>query len=187
MSRWPSTTLGQFQAVALAILLHLWASNAHAEEQRCTELGASCVCSEPLNTTTFAGGPDFWNPADSTTKQCSVEPASIGGAIVRTSKTITASTDATAMAALPSGHSVSRFVRADDNHQGTFYLGNGVPVSSSLVRLAARWYIWHTPTFDFGNEGSCNNSKIAQFDNNALVDYLGAFPYIQLSELQACN
>jgi hypothetical protein len=175
MSKWLKTTQGQFQALALAILLHLGASSALAEEQRCTELGASCVCSEPLNTTTFAGGPDFWNPADSTTKQCSVESASPGGAIVRTSSTITSSADATALAALPAGHSVSRFVRANDGHQGTFYLGNGVPVSSSLVRLAARWYIWHTPTFDFKLEGSCDNSKIAQFDNNALVDYTLAF------------
>jgi hypothetical protein len=153
----------------------LLAAGVRAEEQRCADLGASCVCSEPLNTTTFAGGPDFWNPADSTTKQCSVESAVTGGAIVRTSNTITSSADATALAALPAGHAVSRFVRANNDHTGTFFVGNGVRVNSSLVRLAARWYIWHTPTFDFKGEGSCDNSKIAQFDNGALVDYTGGF------------
>ena len=169
------TTQRLSQALVLAALSLLWATSAKPEEQRCTALGANCVCSEPLNTTTFAGGPDFWNPADSTTKQCSVEAASIGGAIVRTSNTITSSADATALAALPPGHTVSRFVRADTDHTGTFFVGNGVPVSGSFVRLAARWYIWHTPTFDFKLEGSCENSKIAQFDNGALVDYTGAF------------
>lgn len=171
----PDPARAAARALALSALMLVVPGVAQAEEQRCTELGASCVCSEPLNTTTFAGGPDFWNPADSTTKQCSVESGSSGGAIVRTSNTITSSADATALAALPGGHSVSRFVRANDNHTGTFYLGNGVPVSSSFVRLAARWYIWHTPTFDFKEEGSCENSKIAQFDNNALADHTVSF------------
>ncbi len=175
MSERLRTGQGRFQAVALAMLFHLGAGNAPAAEQRCTDLGANCVCSEPLNTTTFAGGPDFWNPADSTTKQCSVEPASPGGAIVRTSNTITSSADATALAALPAGHKVARFVRADDNHEGTFFVGNGTPVSSSFVRIAARWYIWHTSTFDFKLEGTCDNSKIAQLDNGALIDYTQAF------------
>ena len=91
MSKWLKTTQGQFQVVAFAILVHLGAGNAHSEEQRCTELGASCLCSEPLNTTTFAGGPDFWNPADSTTKQCSVESASPGGGAGETSSPDSAS------------------------------------------------------------------------------------------------
>jgi hypothetical protein len=175
MSKWSKTTHVLVLAVAFAIFLDLWASHARAEEQRCAELGASCVCSEPMNTTTFAGGPDFWNPADSTTKQCSVEAASTGGAIVRTSKTITSSADATALSRLPSGHSVSRFVRAEDNHLGTFSVGNGTPVTSSLVRLAARWYIWHTPTFDFKLEGSCDNSKITVHEHAVVIDYTGGF------------
>jgi hypothetical protein len=163
------------RALVLGSLAVFWASNAQTQEQRCTALGANCICSEPLDTTTFAGGPDFWNPADSTTKQCSVEAASIGGAIVRTSNTITSSADATALAALPPGHTVAHFVRAENDHQGTFFVGNGVPVGASFVRIAARWYIWHTPTFDFKLEGTCENSKQAQFDNGALVDYTAGF------------
>jgi hypothetical protein len=169
------TTQRLTQALVLAALSLLWAPNAQAEEQRCNELGANCICSEPLNTTTYAGGPDFWNPADSTTKECSVEAASIGGAVVRTSATITSSTDATAMAALPSGHTMSSFVRADDDHQGTFSVGHGLAVSSDFVRLAARWYVWHTPIFDFKGEGTCENSKIAEFNNDSRVDYTGGF------------
>ena len=119
----------------------------------------------------FTSGPDFWNPNDTNTKECSVEPASIGGAIVRTSNTISISTDGAAMGAFPSGKSVARFVRAEDNHQGTFFAGNGVPVSASFVRLAARWYIYRTPTFDFEGEGSCNNSKQSQQDGGLVTDY----------------
>jgi hypothetical protein len=160
--------------IASACLIHVIAPEraaAAGNEARCNELGGNCVCSEPFEMTGFTSGPDFWNPNDTTTKECSVEPGSIGGAIVRTSKTISISTDAAAMAAFPSGKSVPRFVRAEDNHQGTFFAGNGVPVSSSFARLAARWYIYRSPTFDFEGEGSCNNSKQSQHDGGIVTDY----------------
>src|SRR6267143_6892286 len=99
----PMTTQRLTQAIVLAALSLLWATNAQAEEQRCIGLGANCICSEPLNTTTFAGGLGFWNPADSTTKECSVEAAVIGGAVVRNGP-VFGTNDATAMAALPPGH-----------------------------------------------------------------------------------
>jgi len=134
-----------------------------------------------MNTTTFAGGPSYWNPADSTTKECSVESAVIGAPIVRNAP-VFSSNDATAMGALPPAHTMSNFLRTDDNHQGTFFVGNGLPVSASFGRLAARWYIWHTPIFDFEGEGSCNNSKIAQLDNSVLIDYtLGFHTYNYLT------
>jgi hypothetical protein len=161
-------------------------AEAAGNEARCGELGSSCICSEPFNTTTFANGPDFWNPSDTTTKECSVEPAVLGAAIVRTSNTIRGSNDAAAMAALPAAHSNSFFVRADDNHEGTFYAGHGLPVSSSFVRLAARFYIYHSPTFDYEGEGSCRNSKQAEFDGDSRIDYnTGAgfhtYNYLQFS------
>jgi hypothetical protein len=142
-----------------------------AEEQRCIDLASNCICSEPFQMTSFSSGPDFWNPTDSTTKECSVEDAVHGASIVRTASDITSSTNATALSKLPGGNTVSRFVRAGADHEGTFYAGHGLAVSSSYVRLAARWYIWHTAAFDFKLENTCENSKIAQFDNGALVDY----------------
>jgi hypothetical protein len=161
--------------VALLLIGGQFLASAQVEaagnEARCGELGTSCICSEPFNTTAFVGGPDFWNPADTTTKECSVEPAVLGGAVVRTSNTIRGSNDATAMAALPSAHTNSFFVRAEDNHEGTFFAGNGLPVSSSFVRLAARFYIYHSPTFDYEGEGSCHNSKQVEFDNDSRIDY----------------
>jgi len=131
-------------------------------EQRCTDLGSSCVCSEPFQMTAFNSGPDFWDPNDTTSLECGVEAADPNGAIVRTQSDVTVSTDSTALAALPSGHSVARFARASEGHGGTFYVGHGQAVSSSFVRLAARFYQWRPSTFQFKGEGSCNNSKLIQ-------------------------
>jgi len=67
-------------------------------------------------------------------------------------------------------------MRAADNHEGTFMLGHDgsvATVDSSYLRVAARWYIYHTPTFDFKGEGTCQNSKIAQFDGAPVIDYSG--------------
>lgn len=179
------------RSIVFVAMSLLWAATAQAEEQRCNELGANCICSEPFEMTAFSSGPDFWNPTDSTTKQCSVESAVIGGAIVRTGSDVLISADATAIAALPAGHSVSRFVRAGNDHQGTFYAGNGVSVSSSFVRLAARFYIYHSPLFDYEGEGTCNNSKQAELDGDSRIDYnTGAgfhtYNYLQFSPAIDC-
>jgi hypothetical protein len=170
----PITAQQLTRAILLPTLSLLWGSFVQAAEQRCTDLGSNCLCSEPMNTTTFAGGPPFWNPADSTTKECSTEGVT-GGAISRNDNDISGSADSTAIAALPPGHTLAHFMRASDQHDGIFFAGNGQSVSSSFVRIAARWYIWHTTTFDFKLEGTCDNSKIAEFDNDSRVDYTGGF------------
>jgi hypothetical protein len=177
--------------VLLVGLLGIRPGHAVAEEQHCGEIGAACICSEPFNTASYVGGPDFFNPADSTTKECSVEPASIGGAVVRTSATIVGSNDATALSRLPSGHRVTRFLTANNNHEGTFFAGSGVPVSSSIVRLAARWYVYHSPSFAFKTDSSssCQNTKIMEFDGDSRIDYTGGFHtynYLQFSPAVDC-
>jgi hypothetical protein len=121
--------------------------------------------------TGFDSGPDFWNPNDTSALECGVEAADDDSAIVRTASDVVASTDSTALAALPAGHSVARFVRAADDHGGTFYVGHGLAVSSGLLRVAARWYIYHSSGFEFKGEGTCNNSKIAEFNNDSRVDF----------------
>jgi hypothetical protein len=168
MSEWPKTAHGRFQAVALAIFLHLWASNAQGAEQRCTELGSNCVCSEPLNTTAFPGGPPHWNPADSTTKECSAEGVP-GAAIARNAQDVQGSADGAALKALPSGHGVSHFLRGRDGHEGIFMVGNGGTVSSSFVRIAARWYIYRSPNFEFVHEGACENTKVTEHNYGSRV------------------
>jgi len=159
-------------------------------EQRCTDLGSNCICSEPLQATSYPeSSNDFKNPNDTSSLECSQDGVT-GGAITRTADDVVASTDATALAALPSGHSVSRFVRAADNHEGTFMLGHNTSVSSGNARVAARWYIYHTPTFDFAAEGTCINSKIVQLNNGALVDWNGTnfhtYGYTTFSPSEDC-
>lgn len=186
--------MGLTRALVIWSLLTLTVAlldNAAAEERRCTDLGANCVCSEPFNTATFAGGPPFWNPADSTTKECSVEAAVIGAGVVRTSTITDGSGDATAMAAFPAGHTNAHFVRADNNHQGMFFAGHGLPVSASFVRLAARFYIYHTPLFDYEGEGSCNNSKQVELNGDSRIDYnsgagFHTYNYLQFSSRIDC-
>jgi len=152
------------QVIVLAALSLLWATGAHAEEQRCAGLGTNCICSEPLQMTSFTPLTDnFYNPTDSTTKECKGSVSQpVGSALWRQRSALSASTDATAMAALPSGHGVQRFLRSTDDHQHGWWVGHNVDVPASFVRIAARWYIYRTPTFDFNQEGTCINTKIAQ-------------------------
>ena len=66
------------QCLALGILGLVWTSSTDAAEQRCDALGANCVCSEPFRMTSFTKiifGEAFWNPTDSTTKECGFEVA----------------------------------------------------------------------------------------------------------------
>jgi hypothetical protein len=161
--------------IFITVLFSLMSFHASAQEARCSEIeaaGGTCICSEPLQATSYPEdvANDFKNPNDSSTKQCSQDGVT-GGAITRTADDVVASTDATALAALPSGNSVARFVRAASDHQGTFMVGSNASVSGSISRLAARWYIYHTPTFNFKLEGTCENSKIAELSNGALIDY----------------
>ena len=56
---------------------------SNAAEQRCTELGSSCSCSEPLNTTSYTADPNgdgrWINPSDSPpATQCEGELGSAG-------------------------------------------------------------------------------------------------------------
>ena len=171
MLRLSMTTQRLAQAILLSALSVLWATNAQAEEQRCAGLGANCICNEPLQMTGFNYlGDGKWDPTDSITKECKM-----GGvaAIQRNAQDVQASSDATALAALPAGHGVARFVRAANNHEGMYYVGRNGPVDAKYVRIAARWYIYRSPTFDFQGESTCNNSKIAQLDGGLVSDYMG--------------
>jgi hypothetical protein len=159
----------------VVLLLLLTELPVQAQEARCTALnvsGSTCVCSEPLQATSYPENVanDFKNPNDTSTLQCSQDGVT-GGAITRTADDVVASSDSAALAALPSGNTVARFVRASNDHQGTFMVGSNTAVSGTFVRLAARWYIYHTPTYDFKLEATCENSKISELSNGALIDY----------------
>jgi len=68
-----------FARAALAALAGIFivplGASAAGNEQRCNELGAGCVCNEPLNAgDNLPAEPDrHWNPSDTTTKECDGE------------------------------------------------------------------------------------------------------------------
>jgi hypothetical protein len=146
--------------------------SADAAEVHCNELGANCVCSSPLNQPSsglYTEGPtDYWRPSNAGTNECSQDGT--GRPVVRTSPVL-GTNDAAMKAALPSGNSVSTAVRPQDNdHQGTFMVGMGESVPASFTRLAARFYIYHSPVFDFKGEGTCQNSKQTEHDGESRID-----------------
>lgn len=152
------------------VLLSLWVSSAEAagNEARCTELGANCVCSEPFQMTGFTNvSGSFWNPNDTTTKECGEEVA--GYPITRNDadmEAITSANDATAFSRLPSGHSVSRIFRVTPGNSGTFFVG-GWLTSADLgatydARMAIRGYVYHSTDYNFRDETPPCHSKFLQ-------------------------
>lgn len=160
-----------FMLCACALVLG-FAADAQAEEQRCTELGANCVCSEPLNTNVYAH-PDSvnYNPADSVTKQCSAELTNHPIARKPGVNDVFGSNDPTVLSKLPPGHSVNYFMRAGNNHTNIFWMGEQVG-SKFDKRLAMRWYWYHSPNFQFWPQGGCTNHKRAYLENSAGNDGL---------------
>jgi hypothetical protein len=149
---------------SLFFLSGVSASLGHAAEQRCNELGANCVCSEPLNTNVFSRQSSAWmNPADSTTKECTMIDQYAGAVLERNGQDLFGSNDGTVLSKLPSGHKVNYFVRPPDNHQGGLLAGHFVGAPSQFEpRFAVRWYVYLSPNFEFQGMGQCQNSKFAE-------------------------
>lgn len=143
-----------------------WGSNASAAEQRCNELGANCVCSEPLQMTGFTSVNSAWlNPTDTTSLECGAEVA--GAPITRANPNdLLGSSDATAKNRLPAGHSVVRFLATQPGLSGTLFVG-GAQTSGSLgskfnARMAMRGYVYHSPDYNFRDETPPCHSKFLQ-------------------------
>jgi hypothetical protein len=139
-------------------------------ERRCDALGGRCICSEPFNTTAYTRfSTDFYNPVDDQADGCTVEPGlPPGTAVARILSDVHGGTDPAALAALPAGHQVNAFMRAADGHLGVFLAGQaGFP---NKPRIAARWYLYHTPDFEFAGDGACENSKLLLFGNQGVLD-----------------
>jgi hypothetical protein len=132
-------------------------------EQRCDELGARCVCSEPLNTNSYqnAGGndPQGYNPADSVSKECN------GGFPVSSYiNNVQPDNDPQAIAKMPGGN-VSYFLGKPQSgtQVGTYWvrhLFENTP-GFSYRRRSMRWYMYHSPGFQFCGGGN-QNSKLYQ-------------------------
>lgn len=165
-------------ALLLSLSSPAWATDV---EQRCLELSANCVCAEAFSTNTFTF-PDAGhaNPSDSVTKQCRIDPGGpIGSVIERANATTTQGrNDTTALNALPAGHQVQYYTSWNTNHAGFLFAGHNHNSTTYLKRMAFRFYIWHTPDFEFfaGQSGGpdCFNAKLLQWSSSLLADHTTA-------------
>ena len=143
-------------------MLILLTTDAYPQEQRCKDLGVSCICSEPLNTTDLGwNGVSYYNPADSTpsTKECTLEGGQ-GYAMIRNLGDLTGTNDSTVLSAFPPGHKVHYVTRAPWGYGGTWFLGSKQIASapSGKQRLAARWYVYTSS--DMFNPSDCGGAKL---------------------------
>jgi hypothetical protein len=163
-----------FMTILLAAIFP-GAKQAHAEEKRCKDLGANCVCSEPLNTNSYslvAGTTWAYNPADSAAKECAVEGAQ-GGVIEDNSFRYSPVSSGETINALPAGRTntwvLTTVNDASNPAGGGMFVGTHFPDSSPTARIALRGYRYYSSTYTFTNQTStcANSSKLMQFGPNA--------------------
>src|SRR5882762_8589504 len=143
-------------AVLIATVLLLTVqSYAASPEQRCTDLGANCICSEPFQMTAWSSPQSgYWIPNDfPATKPCTQLPGTTG-AVVSTDPGVApqVGTDATALAALPLGNTIARFAKMNDAsqpHGGTDAMHMMPGGITPGKRIAVRWYLYYSPNFTF--------------------------------------
>ena len=161
----------------------LLASPSWASEARCDALGANCVCSEPFNTSSFTRSDGYLNPGDSTTKQCSYE---IANHPAWSYSDLTLGTDATALARLPAGHSVTNILRRNTGHAGIWWVGAGKTVkdlgATYNKRMVTRAYVYHSPDYNFRYDIPGCHSKLFNGEANNLWHWENAQGWIHQYE-----
>ena len=149
-------------AVVIGVFFTINPGIAYSEEQRCNELGANCICAESLDTNAFTVANSFFlNPDNSTVKECSLELQNAVVSAVPASKVIVGN-DVSVLNAMPPAHTVSNYLRGIDGHTGIFYVGHNMDftgVSQYIKRTSMRFYVYHSPDYEFKGEGACENSK----------------------------
>lgn len=158
-----------------------WAANN--PEQRCTDMGADCLCAETLNTNSIVdiGTGSHFNPTNSTVKQCSFELPGQGDFVVTSSPGALSGhyipvTTGEAINALPAGHQVTTVWR-NPNGDGTSFsnsccnLGHFHPGSAPTARIAARWYTYFSQNYAEYFDSICDQSnhnagKMAEFSDS---------------------
>jgi len=170
----------------LLIGVGLLATPAYAAEpeQRCTELGANCVCAESLNATavtTHASGYAF-NPTNSSTKECGGMDGKGAGYAIDDSNTAfttryTWDSTGEAITNLPAAHdaSLTNVLRTKNIAEGNAgggarYVGHYATTADYLTIF--RFYRYLTTDYEWINGSACTNS--------AKVFEMGALPNLQM-------
>ena len=127
-------------------------------ERRCDELGANCVCSEPLAAT----GQDFvgqHNPPDSTTKQCADGPTwdSNSGA-----RSVTPPN-------LPNGAAVNSVYELKYQNGGIHHVLGNTPVRAGSKRICIRQYHFLSSNFPQAVTSSCTRIKSQEISGRNML------------------
>lgn len=132
-------------------------------EQRCTDLGSNCICSEPVNTATFTEvSAAYWSPDDTTTKQCTNAQSIPEGFIEFSefSANYQVVTSGEMFDALPNlDPSITHIVRTNVSSGGAF-MGHEFADADPDGRIAVRFYLYRSPAFTFETGACVNSSKI---------------------------
>ncbi len=151
-------------ALAALALLAFAPQPGLAQEERCTELGASCICSEPFNAGSFESYQcdrrSCMNPSDTNQKECSGEfrhgYSWYGGDALEV-----VATPGTAEN-LPAGNSVDYVWRSHDEGNNVHHVMHAGGVTNSTRRICTRHYFKTSSDYNDG-EGSCSNRKHIDF------------------------
>lgn len=149
-----------------------WAGlgEAAGNEARCDELGANCICSEPMNTATWDNALSgvWFDPADTTTKECSSSGVVAGGVLEDGSGfRYSAVSSGEAINNLPAAHSNTYVLMVDDGGGGQF-LGHKFSGSDPTALRAIRFYKYYSasPAYDWVGGSCLNSNKLAQMGWN---------------------
>lgn len=151
-------------ALAMLFALSLAAQPSLAQEQRCNELGGSCICSEPFNAGSFetyqCDRRSCMDPSDTNAKECSGEfqhgYSWYGGDALEVVATPGTSES------LPPGNTVDYVWRSHDKGNKVHHVMHKGGVNASTRRICTRHYFKTSPDYNDG-EGSCTNRKHIDF------------------------
>ena len=144
--------------VLIGLVFVPYVAFAAGNEPLCDELGSNCICSEPLDTTTYSnsgtGAAFWWNPGDTSTKQCGLF-GSTNGFIEENTFSHSGVSSGEEIDNLPVGHTNTYVLKSGSATMG--FIGHYLP-SNPTARVAMRGYVYYSTDFDFTNENSCTNS-----------------------------
>src|SRR5882724_1064024 len=149
----PRCSLSILAAVLMAAVLSS-PLTSHAQEQRCTDLGANCICSEPMNTSSLTvppGSADFGiGFADGGTRKCKYLgiPNTVGEIPASSRSQYFMSNTASTINALTNTGNPAFVFSGREGNTGALILGHSDLPSWNQTRVAMRWYRYYSPNFE---------------------------------------
>ena len=153
--------------LAAAMLIPLVCTDAPAAEQRCTDLGGACICSEPLqdsSTRNIPNGHDFSDSPNAT--ECLDYETS--------SQRVSTIPEF----GMPGGNQVDRVLRIAEDSDSVNWIRGAESTPSDTRRMCVRYYA----TYDTDFSGVGENGKGCPTERNKMVQFGFATHNVQLQE-----